>query len=470
MMKVGFDNERYLAEQSAAIRTRIEECGDKLYLEFGGKLMFDFHAARVLPGFDPNVKLRLLQRLGDDVEVLVCIYAGDIERRKVRADFGIAYDSDALKLIDDLRRWNIEVSAVVITRYDEQPAARVFKNKLERQGFRVYTHGFTTGYPTDVDTIVSARGYGANTCIPTSKRLVVVTAPGPGSGKLATCLSQLYHEHMAGRTVGYAKFETFPIWNLPLKHPVNIAYESATADLRDFNLVDPFHLEAYGQTAVNYNRDVEIFPGAAPHSRADSRQGPLQVADGHGRQPGGVRDRGRRGRAGRREAGGHPALLPERVRVPAGLRQHRHRAAHAVAHGGDGRRGARPRGRPAGRRRREAGPRDRQGQRRRLLRGGHRAGRRHVVTGTNSPLMHAASSLVLNAAKHLAGIPDAIHLLSPTTIASVAHLKQNILSSRTISLDLEETLIALTVGAATNPTAQLAHGAAEGTWRAARST
>src|SRR5512137_3110725 len=255
-----FDNERYLVEQTQAILERVDRFGTKLYLEFGGKLLYDYHAARVLPGFDPNVKMRLLQQLKDRAEIILCIYAGDIERRKVRADFGITYDSDALKLIDDLRRWNIQVSAVVITRYDEQPAARVFKNKLERQGIRVYTHGFTAGYPTDVDTIVSARGYGANTVIPTTKRLVVVTAPGPGSGKLATCLSQLYHEHLAGRTVGYAKFETFPIWNLPLKHPVNIAYESATADLRDFNLVDPFHLEAYGQTAVNYNQDVEIFP------------------------------------------------------------------------------------------------------------------------------------------------------------------------------------------------------------------
>ncbi len=378
MTTAGFDNERYLAEQTAAITKRVEACGDKLYLEFGGKLMFDFHAARVLPGFDPNVKLRLLQKLGDDVEVLLCIYAGDIERRKVRADFGITYDSDALKLIDDLRRWNIQVSAVVITRYDEQPAARVFKNKLERQGVRVYTHGFTTGYPTDVDTIVSARGYGANTFIPTTKRLVVVTAPGPGSGKLATCLSQLYHEHMAGRTVGYAKFETFPIWNLPLKHPVNIAYESATADLRDFNLVDPFHLEAYGQTAVNYNRDVEIFPvlrrilerilGKAPYkSPTDmgvNRAG-FGIVDDEA-----VRDAAKQ-EAIRRYYRSACEYLMGFVNTDTVQRTELLMEEMGV--------GARDRaGRPAGRRRREAGEGDRQGQRRRLLRGGHRTGRRHA--------------------------------------------------------------------------------------------
>jgi len=213
-----------------------------------------------LPGYDPNIKVKLLESLKDQLDIILCIYAGDIERRKLRADFGITYDADALKLIDDLADWGLTVSAVVITRYEEQASARIFANRLRRQGIRVYTHRFTRGYPTDVETVVSDQGYGANQFIEVSKPLVVVTGPGPGSGKLATSLSQLYHEYRCGRRAGYAKFETFPIWDLPLKHPVNVAYEAATADLGDFNLVDPFHLEAYNQRAISYNRDVEAFP------------------------------------------------------------------------------------------------------------------------------------------------------------------------------------------------------------------
>jgi uncharacterized protein (UPF0371 family) len=258
--EAGFDNDRYLEEQKRAILERVGRFGRKLYLEFGGKLLYDHHAARVLPGFDPNVKARLLQQLEERAEIVLCIYAGDIERRKVRADFGITYDADALKLIDDLRERDLAVRAVVITRYEGQPAAAAFKQRLERRGVQVHTHAATRGYPTDVDLIVSDQGYGVNTFVETDKPLVVVTGPGPGSGKLATCLSQLYHEHRRGVDAGNAKFETFPIWNLPLKHPVNVAYEAATADLRDVNMIDPFHLEAYGRTAVNYNRDVEAFP------------------------------------------------------------------------------------------------------------------------------------------------------------------------------------------------------------------
>jgi len=258
--RIGFDSERYLEEQSAAILERVGKFDGALYLEFGGKLIYDYHAARVLPGFDPNVKMRLLQKLKDKADIILCIYAGDIERKKVRADFGITYDADAMKLIDDIREWGLEVRAVVVTRYDNQPSAKLFKTKLERRGVKVYTHAATKGYPTDVDLIVSKDGYGANAYIETHNPLVVVTGPGPGSGKLATCLSQLYHDYMKGKRSGYAKFETFPIWNLPLKHPVNVAYESATADIRDYNEIDPFHLEAYGKTAVNYNRDVAAFP------------------------------------------------------------------------------------------------------------------------------------------------------------------------------------------------------------------
>jgi len=258
--RIGFDNERYLQEQTAAILERVGRSQNKLYLEFGGKLIWDYHASRVLPGFDPNVKMRLLQKLKDQSDVILCIYAGDIERKKIRADFGITYDSDALKLIDDLAEWDIAVRCVVITRYDGQPAATLFRNKLERRGLQVHTHRFTKGYPTEVDVIVSDEGYGANAYIETAKPIVVVTGPGPNSGKLATCLSQLYHEHRRGVKAGYAKFETFPIWNLPLKHPVNMAYEAATADIGDFNVIDSFHLDAYNEKAVNYNRDAEVFP------------------------------------------------------------------------------------------------------------------------------------------------------------------------------------------------------------------
>jgi len=256
----GFDNEQYLSEQSAEILGRAKQADGKLYLEFGGKLIFDYHAARVLPGYDPNVKMRLLQRLKDDVEIVLCIYAGHIEQKKMRADFGITYDSDAFKLIDDIREWGLDVSAVVITRFEGQSGAVAFKNKLERRGMRTFVHRTIAGYPADIDLIVSDDGYGANPFIETSKPLVVVTAPGPNSGKMATCLSQVYHENKRGQKVGYAKFETFPIWNLPLRHPVNVAYEAATADILDFNLIDPFHLEAYGEATVNYNRDVETFP------------------------------------------------------------------------------------------------------------------------------------------------------------------------------------------------------------------
>ena len=256
----GFDNEKYIQEQTTEILKRVNRFNNKLYLEFGGKLLYDYHAARVLPGYDPNVKMRLIRELKDKADIVLCIYAGDIERKKIRADFGITYDADALKLIDNLRTWGINVLGVVITRFEEQPAAIIFKNKLERRGISVYTHRFTKGYPTDVETIVSDEGYGANTYIETDKPLVIVTGPGPGSGKMATCLSQLYHDYRRGIKSGYAKFETFPIWNIPLKHPVNVAYEAATADIRDFNLIDPFHLDAYSEKSVNYNRDVEVFP------------------------------------------------------------------------------------------------------------------------------------------------------------------------------------------------------------------
>jgi uncharacterized protein (UPF0371 family) len=453
--RVGFDNEKYLQEQTAAILDRVQRFGNKLYLEFGGKLLFDYHASRVLPGFDPNVKMRLLQKLKGQADILLCIYAGDIERKKVRADFGITYDSDALKLIDDLREWGIDVLAVVITRFENQTAARLFKNKLERRNIKVYTHKFTKGYPTDIDLIVSEEGYGANDYVETRNPLVVVTGPGPGSGKLATCLSQLYHDSRRGTQAGYAKFETFPIWNLPLKHPVNIAYEAATADIKDFNLIDPFHLESCGETAINYNRDVEIFPVLKrileKIAGAESiYQSPTEM--GVNRAGFGITE---------------DEVVKEAARQEIIRRYLRYRCEYAMGLVGKGtveraellmkelkvqpesRRVVQP-ARKAADEARETGKGNEDifcGAALELRDG-------TVVHGKNSPLMHAASSLVLNAIKHLAGIPDKIHLIAPNVLESIGTLKKDILNRKSISLNLEETLIALSISATTSPTAQ----------------
>jgi uncharacterized protein (UPF0371 family) len=455
--KIGFDNDSYLAQQTEAILKRVGRFHNKLYLEFGGKLLFDYHAARVLPGYDPNVKIKLLQKLKDKADFLLCIYAGDIEKRKVRADFGITYDVDALKLIDDLGDWGITVTGVIITRFDDQASARVFKNKLDRRGIRVYTHRFTKGYPTDVDLIVSDEGYGANEYVDTLRPLVIVTGPGPGSGKLATCLSQLYHDHNRGLHSGYAKFETFPIWNLPLKHPVNVAYEAATADIGDFNLVDPFHLEAYGVSAVNYNRDVEIFPvvkrilekitGEESIYRSPTEMG-VNMAGCAITDDGALREAAKQEMIRRffrysceyimgfadKETVQRAELLmkelgvkPEDRTVVAPARQ----AAEDARLSGKGNNGV------------YCGAAVE-------LAGGV------IVTGKNSPLMHAASSLVLNAVKRLAEVPDRLHLLSPAIIDSVGNLKQHILGAKSVSLDVEEVLISLSINASANPTAELA--------------
>ena len=260
MFKKGFSNELYVEKQAHEIKERIAKFDGKLYLEFGGKLFDDFHASRVLPGFEPDAKIKLLQALSEDTEIIFCISADDIEKTKVRADLGITYDMDILRLIDEFKAMGISVNSIVLTKYNHQQAADNFIAKLRNLGIKSYKHYPIPNYPSDVKTIVSDEGYGRNEFVETTKPLVVITAPGPGSGKLAVCLSQVYHEHKRGRFAGYAKFETFPVWNLPLKHPVNLAYEAATADLMDVNLIDPFHLEAYGQTTVNYNRDVEAFP------------------------------------------------------------------------------------------------------------------------------------------------------------------------------------------------------------------
>ncbi|MGQ9589819.1 MAG: DUF1846 domain-containing protein [Planctomycetota bacterium] len=455
--KVGFDNETYLREQAAAILERVERFHNKLYLEFGGKLLFDYHAARVLPGFDPNAKMRLLQRFAGKVDVILCIYAGDIERKKIRADFGIPYDADALKLIDDMRGWGIEVSAVVITRFEGQPAAELFKKKLERRGIRVTTHGPTKGYPTQVDVIVSDAGYGANPYIETAQPLVVVTGPGPGSGKLATCLSQLYHEHQRGVRAGYAKFETFPIWNLSLKHPVNVAYEAATLDLADVNVIDPFHLEAYGEAAVNYNRDVEAFPllvrileritGASGMYKSPTDMGVNRAGFG-------ITDDEAVRLAAREEVIRRYFRTQCEYAMGLAERESVERATMLLEEIGakaSDRRIAEPA--------REAA---RDAERRGKGNDGVFCGAaielpdETVVTGSNSPLLHAASAVVINAIKRLAGLPDRVHLLAPATIDSIGYLKKNVLAAKSVSLNLEETLIALSVSAMTNPAAQAA--------------
>ncbi len=454
---IGFDNDKYLKEQTEAILERVERFDHKLYLEFGGKLLWDLHAARVLPGFDPNVKMRLLQQLRDQVDVILCIFAGDIERKKVRADFGITYDSDAMKLIDDLNEWGIAVRAVVITRYEGQPAATIFKNKLERRGVQVVTHRFTKGYPTNIDLVVSEEGYGANEYIPTAKPIVVVTGPGPGSGKLATSLTLLYHDWKRGVAAGYAKFETFPIWNLPLKHPVNVAYEAATADLKDFNIIDPFHLEAYGETAINYNRDVDAFPllrriiekitgktsfYKSPTDMGVNRAGFGIIDDAAVRRAAGQEVIRRNFRYSCEYALGlcnkdtveRSCLIMEDL----GARPE-DRAVVAPA-------------RTASEEAREKG----KGNEGIYCGAAMEMPDGIIITGSNSPLLHAASALVLNAVKHLAGIPDALPLLPPAITQTLTRFKRDVLQGQVMNLDLEETLIALCISALSNPAAQLA--------------
>jgi uncharacterized protein (UPF0371 family) len=457
IQKTGFDNEKYIREQTTEILDRVRRFDNKLYLEFGGKLLYDYHAARVLPGYDSNVKMRLIRELKDKADILLCIYAGDIERKKIRADFGITYDADALKLIDDLRSWDIEVLGVVITRYDHQPAATLFKNKLERRNIQVFTHSYTKGYPTDVELIVSDEGYGANEYIQTDKPLVIVTGPGPGSGKLATCLSQLYHDYKRDIKSGYAKFETFPIWNLPLRHPVNVAYEAATADIRDFNLFDPFHLEAYGRTSVNYNRDVEVFPvlkrilekitGGESFYRSPTDMGVnragFAITDDEVTREASKQEIIRRYFRYRCEYAMGFAdketvqrvelfikdfdLKPEDRRVVEPSREAA-RAAQEQNKGNEGIFCGAAIELPDG----------------------------TIVTGNNSPLMHAASSVIIHAIKHLADIPGKIKLLPSSITDAIRNMKTEILNEKSVSLDLEEALIALSIGATANPAAQLA--------------
>ncbi len=456
-IRVGFDNNKYLEEQTAAILERVAQFDNKLYLECGGKLIYDYHASRVLPGFDPNVKMQVFQSFKDKIEIIICIYAGDIEKKKVRADFGITYDTDTMKLIDDYSSWGLKVSGVVITRYEEQPAAVQFKNRLERRGIKVYTHKYTKGYPTDVDLIVSDEGYGANEYIETERPVVVITAPGPGSGKLATCLSQFYHDYRRGIKSGYAKLETFPVWNLPLSHPVNVAYEAATADLGDVNMIDNFHLEAYGKTAVNYNRDIDAFPVLKRiiekiTGEKSFYQSPTDM--GVNRCGFGIFDDEAVSCAAKQEiirryfksscdyikgSGSKQAIDKIKILMD-NLELHSNDRITV----------------PAAREALEDGVKRGKGRDGIVSGAAIQLNDGTIITGTNSETMHAASALILNATKYLAGLPKSMHLIPENIISSVHYLKDKVLDGRRVSLDLDEVLIALSISAAANPAAQTA--------------
>lgn len=446
-MKQGFDNQKYLTMQSEHIKERISHFGDKLYLEFGGKLFDDYHASRVLPGFAPDSKLRMLLQLSDQAEIVIVISAADIEKNKIRADLGITYDADVLRLIQNFKDKGLYVGSVTITQYSGQRSADKFKEKLERLGIKVYRHYIIEGYPSNVKLIVSEDGYGKNDYIETTRPLVIITAPGPGSGKMATCLSQLYHENKRGIKAGYAKFETFPIWNLPLKHPVNLAYEAATADLNDINMIDPFHLEAYNETTVNYNRDVEIYPVLAAMFEEIYGECPYKSPTDMGVNMAGncicddevckeascqeiIRryysaiNRLAKGECKPEEVYKIELLMKQakittaiRKTVSAALLKEEITGAPTAAI--------------------------------ELLDG-------RIVTGKTTPLLGAASAMLLNAVKTLGGIDDSIHLIQPNVIEPVQKLKTHHFGSKNPRLHTDEVLIALSINAATDTNAQLA--------------
>lgn len=447
IMRVGFDNEKYLQMQSEHIEERINKFGDKLYLEFGGKLFDDFHASRVLPGFEPDSKLRMLMKLADRAEIVIVINAADIEKNKVRGDLGITYDVDVQRLMKEFESRGLYVGSVVLTHYTGQAAADAFKAKLEKKGVRVYLHYIIEGYPSNINKIVSDEGFGKNEYIETTRPLVVVTAPGPGSGKMATCLSQLYHDNKRGIKSGYAKYETFPIWNIPLKHPINLAYEAATADLNDVNMIDPFHLEAYGTTTVNYNRDVEIFPvlramfeqivGECPYksptdmgvNMAGSCIFDDEVVCEASRQE--IVRRYYSALCGQRQGTitEDTVFKLELLMKKAGVSIHDRKVVSPALQK------AALTGAPAAAMELPDGT---------------------IVTGRTSDLLGAASALLLNALKVLGGISDDIRLISPVIIEPIQHLKVDHLGNRNPRLHTDEVLIALSICAATNPTAELA--------------
>lgn len=446
-MKTGFDNQKYLTMQSEHIRERISQFGDKLYLEFGGKLFDDFHAARVLPGFAPDSKLKMLLQLADQAEIVITISAADIEKNKIRHDLGITYDLDVLRLIQEFQDAGLYVGSVVITQYSGQATAIQFKTKLEHLGIKVCRHYPIEGYPNNVAYIVSDEGYGRNDYIETSKPLVIITAPGPGSGKMATCLSQLYHENKRGIKAGYAKFETFPIWNISLKHPVNLAYEAATADLNDVNMIDPFHLEAYGETTVNYNRDVEIYPvlaaifegiyGYCPYKSPTDMGVNMAgncIIDNEACQEASRQEIIRRyyqamnrlaTDEGSKDEVYKIELLMKQAKITADMRP-----VVPVAN-----RLAKMNGSPAAALELPDG---------------------RIVTGKTSSLLGASAAVLLNAVKELGGIADEIHLISPTAIEPIQGLKTRYLGSKNPRLHTDEILIALSMCAATDANAKIA--------------
>ena len=446
-MKYGFDNNKYLKMQSEHIKERIAMFGDKLYLEFGGKLFDDYHASRVLPGFEPDSKFKMLQQLKDQAEIVLVISAPSIEKNKIRRDSGLTYDAEVLRLIETFRKMGFLANSVVITQYAGQPSADQYRRRLTNLGLRSYHHYVIEGYPDNIDLIVSDEGYGRNEYVETTKPLVVITAPGPGSGKMATCLSQLYHEHKRGIQAGYAKFEPFPIWNLPLKHPVNMAYEAATADLNDVNMIDPFHLEAYGQTTVNYNRDVEIFPvlnaifeqilGDSPY-KSPTDMGVNMVGN---------------------------CILDDKICCEAANQEIIRRYYHCLC---DLKRGNsskeilyklqllmkqggltindRPVVKAAMQREEETG---------------HPAvaielSDGTLVTGKTTELLGAASACLLNSLKVVEGIDHEVHLVSPQAIEPIQTLKTSYLGSINPRLHTDEILIALSISAATDKRAALA--------------
>ncbi|HIW93509.1 MAG TPA: DUF1846 domain-containing protein [Candidatus Flavonifractor merdipullorum] len=444
MNRIGFDNDKYLEMQSAHIQQRIAQFGGKLYLEFGGKLFDDYHASRVLPGFAPDSKIRMLGQLRDSAEIVIAICASDIEKNKVRGDLGITYDVDVLRLIDAFRSQGLYVGSVVVTQYAGQPAADAFQRRLETLGVKVYRHYPIAGYPNNIPLIVSDEGYGKNDYVETTRPLVVVTAPGPGSGKMAVCLSQLFHEYKRGVKAGYAKFETFPIWNLPLNHPVNLAYEAATADLNDVNMIDPFHLQAYGETTVNYNRDVEVFPVLSAMFEKIMGECPYKSPTDMGVNMAGncivddeaVRDAARQeiirryysGLCDRRQGKADDSvvykleLLMQQAKADAAQRPVISAAAQVAEETGS----------PAFAIELPDG---------------------QVVTGKTSELLGACSAALLNALKALAGIDHSVHVISPKAIEPIQTLKVDHLGSANPRLHSDETLIALAISAATDPAA-----------------
>ncbi len=447
MNRIGFDNDQYVKLQSQKIRDRIAQFGGKLYLEFGGKLFDDYHASRVLPGFEPDSKVKMLLEMKDEAEILIAISADDIERSKRRGDLGITYDEDTLRLIDAFRGIGLYIGSVVITHYRGQPAADKFIKRLETLGIRVYRHFIIPDYPSNVPLIVSDEGFGKNEYVETERSLVVVTAPGPGSGKMATCLSQLYHEHKRGVRAGYAKFETFPIWNLPLKHPVNLAYEAATADLDDVNMIDPFHLEAYGVTTVNYNRDVEIFPVLEAMFRRIYGESPYKsptdmgvnmagfcIVDDEACREASCQEILRRYYTAACAARQGLTEQAEVRRIELLMNSLGLSAANRPVVGAALTR-AEETGAPAMALELPDGT---------------------IVTGKTSSLLGAASACLLNSLKHLAGIDHKLPLIAPGIIQPIQHLKVEHLGNHNPRLHTDELLIALSICAVTNPMAELA--------------